>query len=130
MIWFQGTKRGSAGSHQETVETIIIEKVMGNLMQGGGTMIIVYLTLRYRAPWCRSLKDKRSQVRGIQAALKNKFNVSVAECGAQNSRTLFDIAVAALAADSAQADSIRESIQRFAEDAAEAELYDVLAERR
>jgi hypothetical protein len=79
MIWFQGTKRGSAGSRQETVETIIIEKVMGNLMQGGGAMIIVYLTLRYRAPWCRSLKDKRSQVRGIQAALKNKFNVSVAE---------------------------------------------------
>jgi uncharacterized protein YlxP (DUF503 family) len=66
----------------------------------------------------------------LSDALKNKFNVSVAECGAQNSRTLFDIAVAALAADSAQADSIRESIQRFAEDAAEAELYDVLAERR
>ena len=61
MIWFQGTKRGSAGSRQETVKTIIFEKVMGNLMQGGGAMIIVYLTLRYRAPWCRSLKDKRSQ---------------------------------------------------------------------
>lgn len=92
-------------------------------------MIVVYLTLRYRAPWCRSLKDKRSQVRGIQAALKNKFNVSVAESGNQNSHTLFDITVAALAANSAQADSIQESIINFAKEAPEAELYDILAER-
>lgn len=93
-------------------------------------MIIVYLTLCFRAPWCRSLKDKRSEVRGIQAALKNKFNVSVAESGNQNSHTLFNITVAALASNNAQADNIQESILSFAREAPEAELYDMFAERR
>jgi uncharacterized protein YlxP (DUF503 family) len=92
-------------------------------------MIVVYITLYYRAPWCRSLKDKRSEVRGVLAGLKNKFNVSAAESGNQNSHTLFDITVAALAANSAQADSIQESILSFAKEAPEAELYDIIAER-
>ncbi len=86
-------------------------------------MLVLVMTLRFRAPWCQSLKDKRGVVRRVLSALKNKFNVSVAESGHQDSWHLFDISVAALAFSQAQADSMAAHMLEAAERATEAELY-------
>ena len=86
-------------------------------------MWVLVVTLSYRAPWCKSLKDKRSVVRGALSALKNRFNVAAAESGHQDSWELFDLTVAGLAFSRAQADSMAENILRAAAGAAEAELY-------
>ncbi len=91
-------------------------------------MLVVLMTLRFRASWCRSLKDKRAAVRAVTSALKNRHNVSVAESGQQESWTLFDVTVASLAFHQAQADSLQEAILRTAQDATEAELYSQVAE--
>ena len=86
-------------------------------------VLVLVLTLHYRAPWCNSLKDKRAVVRAVQSVLKNRFNVAVAESGHQDSWTLFDITLAGLAFSRAQADSMTESLLRAAQSATEAELY-------
>jgi len=101
--------------------------------EGGETMqdarvSVLLMTLRFRAPWCRSLKDKRSEVKRVISRLRAAFNVSVVEAGHQDSHTLFDITVAALAFGQAQADSIRESILRLAQSVTEAELFEEEAE--
>ena len=87
-------------------------------------MLILRLTLRFRVPWSRSLKDKRSETRRILSRLKNQFNVSVAESGGQDSLTLFELSVAALCFHPAQADSVQQSVLDFVENLTEAELYE------
>ncbi len=93
-------------------------------------MTIVYLTLTLRAPWCRSLKDKRSEAKRLIARLRGQFNASVCETGRQRALTILEIGVAALAFDAAQADSIAQNIISFAERSTEAELLSADDERR
>ncbi|HSK69411.1 MAG TPA: DUF503 domain-containing protein [Candidatus Limnocylindria bacterium] len=93
-------------------------------------MIVLLVTARLRAPWCRSLKDKRSVVAGVMNALKKRFNVSVAESGLQDSHTLMEISAAALAFDAAQADAVAQSLYAAAQGATDAELYEWDAEYR
>jgi len=88
---------------------------------------ILVLTLRFRAPWCRSLKDRRSALQPVLQKLRS-LNVSAVESGGQDCHTLFDLTVAAIAFSTAQADSMKESILNLAETATEAELYDVESE--
>lgn len=88
------------------------------------------MAFRLRAPWCMSLKDKRSEVKHLVMGLRNKFNVSACESGEQDVLTLIEIAVAALASSSAQADSIAESLLDFVEDNSEAEIIAVQNEYR
>jgi hypothetical protein len=42
-------------------------------------MVIGLLTLELHFPAARSLKDKRQALRSLEARLKNRFNVAVAE---------------------------------------------------
>ncbi len=86
-------------------------------------MTVLLVTARLRAPWCRSLKDKRSVVAGVLNSLK-KFNVSAAESGLQGTHTLIEVSVAALAFDHAQADSIEKSLYGAVQGATDAELYE------
>ena len=46
-------------------------------------MIIAAMTIRLRAPWVHSLKEKRMIVKSIVAQLQNRFHVSAAEIDAQ-----------------------------------------------
>ena len=87
--------------------------------------IVVLLRLCFRAPWCRSLKDRRSEVSRLISRVRHRFNVSAVESGPQDIHTLFEISVAALAFGAGQADSIRESLLRFVQDQSEAELVQV-----
>jgi uncharacterized protein YlxP (DUF503 family) len=85
-------------------------------------MLVLTLTVRLHAPWCRSLKDKRSVVRMLLSRLRSKFNLSAAEVGAQDVITLIDLGVAAIAASAAQADSIAENVTAFIRMNTEAEI--------
>lgn len=67
-------------------------------------------------PGIASLKEKRSVVRSIKDRL-GKMNVSVVESGLQDQRGRARLAVAFLAAHSAQADSILASVDRLVADA-------------
>jgi uncharacterized protein YlxP (DUF503 family) len=42
------------------------------------------LTMELLIPWSRSLKDRRSAVRGLKERLRSRFNASVAEVGYQD----------------------------------------------
>ncbi|NLE70216.1 MAG: DUF503 domain-containing protein [Clostridiales bacterium] len=85
-------------------------------------MIILTVTLRLRAPWCQGLKDKRSVTKPLLHKLRQTFNVSAVESGAQDLHTLIELTIAALAFDSAQADSIEENLYRFVAGNTDAEI--------
>lgn len=93
-------------------------------------MIVLYLEIRLHAPWCRSLKDKRSAVKRLLAGLRGKFNVSACESGEQDAHRIIRLSVAALAFDRAQADSIEQALLGHVEGASEATLLSVEAEYR
>ena len=85
---------------------------------------VLLMTMHYRAPWCHSLKERRSEVKRLCTRLGNRFNISVVESGPQEAHSLFAITLAALCFGNAQADSIQQSILDFCETLTEAELYD------
>lgn len=87
-------------------------------------MLILLVTLRLRAPWCRSLKDKRSLVKPLILSLRRSFSVSVIESGLQDAHGLAELSIAALAADRSQADGIAERLYRAVESSTDAEIID------
>ncbi|NLX82269.1 MAG: DUF503 domain-containing protein [Clostridiales bacterium] len=93
-------------------------------------MLLVYVIARLRAPWCRSLKDKRSEIKKLIHKLRQTFNVSVAESGSQDIHTLLQITIAALAFDASQADSIKERLYTFVEGNTDAEIIGFEVEYR
>ena len=93
-------------------------------------MNIAAITFRLRAPWVHSLKEKRMIVKSLTAQLQNKFHVSAAETGEQDTHQIIVIGVAAVVPHSALADSLMEEISRFVEDNCEAEILDETREIR
>ena len=93
-------------------------------------MNIAAMTFRLRAPWVHSLKEKRMIVKSLTAQLQNKFHVSAAETGEQDTHQIIVIGVAAVVPHSALADSLMEEISRFVEDNCEAEILDETREIR
>lgn len=91
---------------------------------------ILVLKIKLYAPWVHSLKEKRMIVKSIQAKIRNKFQVSVAEVESQDVHQTIVIAVAAIVAHQAQADSMEEEILRLVEVNTEAEIIDSEAEIR
>ncbi|MCI8516648.1 MAG: DUF503 domain-containing protein [Hungatella sp.] len=83
---------------------------------------IAVVTLRLHAPWVHSLKEKRRVVKSILAKVRNKFQASAAEAADQDVHQSIVIAVASIAAHSAQADGIMDEIVRFVEQNTEAEI--------
>ena len=99
-------------------------------LERDATKIIATVTLKLHIPWAGSLKEKRMEVKSLMAKLRNKFNVSVAEVGEQDIHQIMVIAVAAIAADSAQSDSIIDHIVSFTESHTDAQLVSVEREMR
>ncbi|HPU59098.1 MAG TPA: DUF503 domain-containing protein [Candidatus Avimonas sp.] len=93
-------------------------------------MTVGVLTVKLYAPWAHSLKEKRMIVKGLCDRLRNKFNVSVIESGAQDIHQTILISVAFLAASAAMADSIGENISRFIESNTDAEIVEINFENR
>lgn len=93
-------------------------------------MVILVLTIDLYASWVHSLKEKRMEVKSLLSRLQNKFNVSAAEVAQQDMHQTIVIGIAAIAANTAQADSISESILQFVENATDAQLMHVQKELR
>lgn len=91
---------------------------------------VLLLKIKLYAPWVHSLKQKRMVVKSLQAKIRNKFQVSVAEVEMQDVHQTIVIAVAAIAAHQAQADSMEEEILKFVERSTEAEIMESETEIR
>ena len=91
-------------------------------------MRVLVMTLRLRAPWCQSLKDKRAALRPVLLGLRRRFNVSAAESGLQDAHQLMEITLALLVHSAAQGDSLREQVLQALKQLTEAEVYGEEAE--
>jgi len=70
------------------------------------------------------------EIKSLLTRIRDQFNVSVAEVGDQDVHQRITIAVAAIAANGAQADSILDNVIRFIEANSEALVVSVERERR
>ena len=93
-------------------------------------MIIAAMTFRLYAPWVHSLKEKRMIVKSLIAQLQNRFHVSAAEIGEQDTHQIILIGVATVVPHNAMADSLMEEISQFVETAADAEVLEETREIR
>ncbi|MGI5891935.1 MAG: DUF503 domain-containing protein [Bacillota bacterium] len=93
-------------------------------------MIIATATIKLYAPWVHSLKEKRMIVKSLLNKIQCKFNLAVAEVAAQDVYQTIVIAVAGIAANSAQADSILEKVICFIDNNTEAEILTIEQEMR
>ena len=87
-------------------------------------MFVGVLKLTFHIPHARSLKDKRSVVRKFRDRVRAKFDVSIAEVGAQDllQRAVFGVSV--VSGEAAVCDSVMEQVARAAETQEEAVLTD------
>lgn len=76
-------------------------------------MIIGVVTARIVLPEARSLKDKRSVIRGMKDRALNKMNVSVAEVGDQDVWKAAEMAFVTVAATSKIVEQRIASISKF-----------------
>lgn len=87
-------------------------------------MHVGVLTLTFHIPHARSLKEKRSVVRRFRDRIRARFDVSIAEVGAQDllQRAVFGVSV--VSSDAATCDSVLAQVARAAETQEEAVLTD------
>ncbi|PWH18570.1 MAG: DUF503 domain-containing protein [Ardenticatenia bacterium] len=62
-------------------------------------MVIGVCTLELSLPAATSLKDKRQVIKSLMARLRNEFNISVAEVGAQDQKQWAVVGVACVSSD-------------------------------
>jgi uncharacterized protein len=70
----------------------------------------------------RSLKQKRSVIRPVVAAVRKRFDVAVAEVGFVDLHRRAEIGVAAVAGDRAQVVDVLDAVERFVAALPEVEL--------
>jgi len=82
------------------------------------------LRLTFHIPSARSLKDKRRVVLKFRDRVRARFDVSIAEVGAQDlhQRAVFGVSV--VSGDASVCDSVLEQVAQAAETAADAVLTD------
>jgi uncharacterized protein YlxP (DUF503 family) len=87
-------------------------------------MFVGILRLTFHVPQARSLKDKRRVVQRFRDRVRSRFDVSIAEVGAQNvlQRAVFGVSV--VSGDAAVCDSVLAQVARLAETQEEAVLTD------
>jgi uncharacterized protein YlxP (DUF503 family) len=85
-------------------------------------MVIGLLTLDLHIPQARSLKDKRRAVRGLEARIKARYNVAVAEVGHHDLRQRARLAVVSVNTDEGHLVSTLEAVSGEAERSREIEV--------
>ena len=88
-------------------------------------MKVLVMSIKLRASWVHSLKEKRMVVKSIIQKLKNKFNISVNEVEDQNIHQSIVIAISSICSSSSQVDSTMENIINFIELNTDAELINI-----
>lgn len=87
-------------------------------------MYVGVLRLTFHVPHARSLKDKRQVVRRFRDRVRARFDVSVAEVGAQDKLQLAVFGVCVVSGDAAVCDSVLEQVAREAATQEDAVLTD------
>ena len=87
-------------------------------------MMIAAMTFRLHAPWVHSLKEKRMIVKSLVAQMQNRFHVSAAEIGEQDTHQIIVIGAAAVVPHNAMANSLMDDVTRFVETATDARLLE------
>jgi uncharacterized protein YlxP (DUF503 family) len=85
-------------------------------------VVVAYALFDLHLPGCRSLKEKRMIVRSLKARLRNEFDVSAAEVGAQDLLERAELAVAAVGPDQVPLDQLLQNILTFVEANLDGEL--------
>ncbi len=93
-------------------------------------MILGIRAWELRLEGCGSLKDKRSRIRPLTAALRREFNVSVAETGHQDAWQRAEIACAAVGSVRHVVEETLRSADRMVEEADGVRIVDTLTEWR
>ncbi|EEH99117.1 DUF503 domain-containing protein [Clostridium tertium] len=88
-------------------------------------MKVLVMSIKLRASWVHSLKEKRMVVKSIIQKLKNKFNISVNEVEDQDIHQSIVIAISSICSSSSQVDSTMENIINFIELNTDAELINI-----
>lgn len=78
-------------------------------------MVIGIMKVRLFSGEPQSLKDKRHIVKSLIERLKNKFNISVAETGAQDLWNNCELGVACVSNEGSHADSMMSAVINFIE---------------
>lgn len=79
-------------------------------------MVVGVLTVHLHLPWARSLKDRRSAVRGALERIRRRFNVSVAEVDLQGRHKEALLAFACAARDESGARRTLEAVRLLLEE--------------
>ena len=74
-------------------------------------MLIAAAKLTLRAPWVRSLKEKRMIVQSLIARVSQKFHVSAAEVEQQDVHQTIVVGVAAVVGSAALGDAVLDKIR-------------------
>jgi uncharacterized protein YlxP (DUF503 family) len=88
-------------------------------------LFICLLTIELLIPSARSLKDKRSAVRGLKDRLRSRFNASVAEVAYQNKWQRTVIAACILGSDKRKLESDMARIRQLCEEAQDMHITDM-----
>ena len=88
-------------------------------------LFISLLTIELLVPWARSLKDKRSAVRGLKDRLRSRFNASVAEVAYEDKWQRTVIAVCILGSDKRQLESNMTRVCQLCEAAKDLQVADI-----
>ena len=67
----------------------------------------------FHLPGCRSLKMKRSVVRGLRERAIGKFRVAAAETGLQDRASMAELTVSVVSGDRRHAESVLGGVDRF-----------------
>jgi len=88
-------------------------------------LYISLLTVEVLIPWARSLKDRRSAVRGLKDRLRSRFNASVAELAYQDKWQRAVIAVCILDSDKRHLESDMARVRQLCEEAQDVQVADM-----
>ena len=76
-------------------------------------MIVLRMHVQLRLNASSSLKDKRMVLRSVRDRLRNRFNVAVAEVGAQDEWRLIELGIVSVGSDGKVVDAELSAITRF-----------------
>ena len=88
-------------------------------------MIIGAMTIKFYAPWVKSLKEKRMIVKSICGKAGSKFNISIAEVGEQDVLKTIVIGLACVTDETSHCNSILDNVLYFIEENTEAEIVKI-----
>jgi len=87
-------------------------------------VLVVLVRFDLRIPGCRSLKEKRHVVKSLTAAIRAKFNVSVAEVDHHDLWQRTAIGIAAVGAEEYHLRKVAQEVERLVDRWVEVEVID------